>query len=52
MSQHPHTFSHSTNPLDDDDSLKVISKKLDIAQCNDRERVGMPTLSYLARVQE
>jgi hypothetical protein len=31
MSQHPHTFSHSTNPLDVDDWLKVISKKLDIA---------------------
>jgi hypothetical protein len=32
MSHHPPTF-----PLDDDDWLKVIGKKLDITQCNDRE---------------
>jgi hypothetical protein len=39
MSHHPPTFSHSVDPLDADDWLKVIGKKLDITQCNDREKV-------------
>jgi hypothetical protein len=39
MSHHPPAFSHSVDPLDADDWLKVISKKLDITQCNDREKV-------------
>ncbi|MCL1415431.1 hypothetical protein M3J43_25855, partial [Escherichia coli] len=36
---HPPTFSHVVDPLDVDDWLKVIEKKLDIAQCNDLEEV-------------
>jgi hypothetical protein len=36
---HPPTFSHAVDPLDADDWLKVIGKKLDITQCNDREKV-------------
>jgi hypothetical protein len=39
MSHHPPTFSHSVDLFDADDWLKVISKKLDITQCNDRENV-------------
>ena len=39
MSHHPPTYSHSVDPLDADDWLKIISKKLDITQCTDRERV-------------
>jgi hypothetical protein len=39
MSHHPPGFSHSVDPLDVDDWLKVIGKKLDITQCNDREKV-------------
>jgi hypothetical protein len=39
MSPHPPVFSHSVDPLDVNDWLKVIGKKLDITQCNDREKV-------------
>jgi hypothetical protein len=39
MSHHPPAFSHAVDPLDADDWLKVIRKKLDITQCNDREKV-------------
>jgi hypothetical protein len=39
MSHHPPTFSHAGDPLDADDWLKVIGKKLDITQCNDQEKV-------------
>jgi hypothetical protein len=39
MSQHPPTYSHSVDPLDADDWLKTINKKLNITQCNDRDKV-------------
>jgi hypothetical protein len=39
MSHHPPAFSHAVDPLDADDWLKVIGKKLYITQCNDREEV-------------
>jgi len=39
MSHRPPTYSHSTDPLDADDWLKVITKKLEMTQCNDREMV-------------
>jgi hypothetical protein len=39
MSHYPPAFSHAVDPLDADDWLKVIAKKLDITQCNDREKV-------------
>jgi hypothetical protein len=39
MIHHPPTFSHTVDPLDVDDWLKVIGKKLDITQCNDQEKV-------------
>jgi hypothetical protein len=39
MSHHPPKFSHAVDPLDADEWLKIIGKKLDITQCNDREKV-------------
>jgi hypothetical protein len=39
MSHHPLAFSHSVDSLDAHDWLKVIGKKLDITQWNDREKV-------------
>jgi hypothetical protein len=39
MSHHPPAFSHSIDPLGADEWLKVIGKKLDVTQCNDREKV-------------
>jgi hypothetical protein len=38
MSHHPPAFSHSVDPLDIDDWLKAIGK-MDISQCNDKEKV-------------
>nr|CAB3464076.1 unnamed protein product [Digitaria exilis] len=38
LSQHPPTYSHSADPLDADDWLKNVAKKLNIAQCTDREK--------------
>jgi hypothetical protein len=32
----PPTFSHSTDPLDADDWMKVVTMKLEMVQCNDR----------------
>jgi hypothetical protein len=37
MSHHLPAFSHAVDPSDADNWLKVIRKKLDITQCNDRE---------------
>ncbi|CAN6324087.1 unnamed protein product [Urochloa humidicola] len=39
MSHRPPTFSHSADPVQADDWLKTVNKMLDIAQCNDREKV-------------
>ncbi|WVZ80301.1 hypothetical protein U9M48_027791 [Paspalum notatum var. saurae] len=36
---HPPTFSHATEPLQADDWLRTVKRQLEIAQCNDRERV-------------
>jgi hypothetical protein len=46
MSHRPPTYSHSTDPLDADDWLKTVTKKLERAQCNDREMV-LYTFGYL-----
>jgi hypothetical protein len=35
----PPTFSHSVEPMDADDWLKTIEKKLQMVQCNNREKV-------------
>ena len=36
---HPPTFSHTSDPLQADDWLCAVERQLDIAQCDDRERV-------------
>jgi hypothetical protein len=35
----PPTFSHSVEPMDADDWLKTVEKKLQVVQCNNREKV-------------
>jgi hypothetical protein len=35
----PPTFSHFLEPVDADDWLKTVEKKLQVVQCNNRERV-------------
>ncbi|WVZ55033.1 hypothetical protein U9M48_005751 [Paspalum notatum var. saurae] len=39
LKEHPPTFSHSADPLQADDWLRAVERQLDIAQCNDQERV-------------
>jgi hypothetical protein len=39
MNHHPPSYSQLVDPLDADDWLKTINKKLNITQCNDREKV-------------
>jgi hypothetical protein len=36
---HPPTFSHAVDPLQADDWLRSVERQLDIAQCDDQERV-------------
>jgi hypothetical protein len=35
----PPTFSHTVEPIDADDWLKSIEKKLQVVQCNNHEKV-------------
>jgi hypothetical protein len=35
----PTTFSQAKDPMEAKDRLKLIEKKLEIAQCNDHEKV-------------
>ena len=36
---HPPVFKHSTDPLQADDWLRVVERQLEIAQCDDNEKV-------------
>jgi hypothetical protein len=36
---HPPMFSHAADPLQADDWLRSVERQLDVAQCDDRERV-------------
>jgi hypothetical protein len=36
---HPPVFTHATNPLEADDWLRAVEKQLNIAQCDDRQKV-------------
>ena len=36
---HPPVFTYAADPMEADDWLRAIEKQLDIAQCNDREKV-------------
>jgi hypothetical protein len=35
----PLTFSHSVEPMDANDWLKIVEKKLQVVQCNNKEKV-------------
>jgi hypothetical protein len=35
----PPTFSHAVEPIDDDDWLKFVERKLQVVQCNNHEKV-------------
>jgi hypothetical protein len=39
MKGHPSVFTHATDPLEADDWLRAVEKQLNIAQCNDMEKV-------------
>jgi hypothetical protein len=39
MRGHPPTFTHAADPLQADDWLRAVERQLEIAQCDDRERV-------------
>ena len=39
MKGRPLVFTHSTDPMEVDDWLRVVEKQLNIAQCNDLEKV-------------
>jgi len=39
MKGHPPTFSHASNPLEADDWLRAVERQLNIAQCNDLQKV-------------
>ena len=39
MKGHPPTFSHTSKPLEADDWLRAVKRQLDIAQCDDHEKV-------------
>jgi hypothetical protein len=36
---HPPVFTHASNPLEADDWVRAVEKQLNIAQCNDLEKV-------------
>jgi hypothetical protein len=37
--EHPLVFSHAADPLEADDWVRAVEKQLNIAQCNDMEKV-------------
>ena len=39
MKGHPLTFSHASDPLVADDWLRAVERQLNIAQCNDHQKV-------------
>jgi hypothetical protein len=39
MSHKPPSFSHSPDPLQADDWIKMVEKMLNIIQCTDREKI-------------
>ena len=39
MKGHPPTFSHTSKPLEADDWLRAVERKLDIALCDDHKKV-------------
>jgi hypothetical protein len=39
MKGHPPTFSHTSDPIEADDWLRAVERQLNIAQCNDQQKV-------------
>ena len=39
MKGHPPLFTHASDPMEADDWLRAVEKQLNIAQCNDLEKV-------------
>lgn len=39
MKGRPPVFTHATDPMEADDWLRAVEKQLNIAQCNDLEKV-------------
>ena len=39
MKGHPPVFTHASDPMEADDWLRAVEKQLNIAQCNDLEKV-------------
>ena len=39
MKGHPPTFSRTSEPLEGDDWLRAVERQLDIAHCDDHEKV-------------
>jgi hypothetical protein len=48
----PPTFSHSVEPMDADDWLKTIEKKLQVVQCNNREKVLLASHQLIGPVPD
>jgi hypothetical protein len=46
----PPTFSHSIEPMDADDWLKTIEKKLQVVQCNNSEKVLFTSWKVLLQI--
>jgi hypothetical protein len=39
LKDHPPVFTHAADPLEVDDWLRAVEKQLNIAQCDDRQKV-------------
>jgi hypothetical protein len=39
MKGNPPTFSHTSDPLEADDWLRTVERQLNLAQCNDHDKV-------------
>jgi hypothetical protein len=52
MMGHPPTFSHTSDPLEADDWLRAVEQQLDIAQCDDHEKVRYASGQLQGTAQE
>jgi hypothetical protein len=48
----PPIFSHSVEPMDADDWLKTVEKKLQVVQCNNREKVLLASHQLIGPVAD
>jgi hypothetical protein len=48
----PPTFSHSMEPMDVDDWLKTVERKLQVVQCNNREKVLLASHQLIGPVAD